>query len=173
MAQTAPATDTAALVAFLRALETGSDPADAARGERLIDWLVHAVDHPDDALDGGMLLRVHGPPASGKDILARLVQALLPTNRCFIDRQVEQLHRTEPLPPHPVRRTFCEVNVNVTGGATFGVCSRVLYSARFTVWVYAEATRHWHVRLPTPAVGGINLAGQPWPGQELAMHWGW
>ena len=56
---------------------------------------------------------------SGKDILARLVQALLPTNRCFIDRQVEQLHRLEPLPPHPVRRTFCEVNVNVTGGGHF------------------------------------------------------
>ena len=54
MAQTAAATDTAALVASLRALETGDDPADAARGERLIDWLVHAVQ---PAPDGRMLLR--------------------------------------------------------------------------------------------------------------------
>ena len=52
MAQTAAATDTAALVASL--LETGDDPADAARGERLIDWLVHAVE---PAPDGRMLLR--------------------------------------------------------------------------------------------------------------------
>ena len=51
MAQTAAATDTAALVASL--LETGDDPADAARGERLIDWLVHAVQ---PAPDGRMLL---------------------------------------------------------------------------------------------------------------------
>ena len=52
MAQTAAATDAAALVASL--LETGDDPADAARGERLIDWLVHAVQ---PAPDGRMLLR--------------------------------------------------------------------------------------------------------------------
>ena len=52
MAQTAAATDTAALVASLH--ETGDDPADAARGERLIDWLVHAVQ---PAPDGRMLLR--------------------------------------------------------------------------------------------------------------------
>ena len=51
MAQTAAATDTAALVASL--LETGDDPADAARGERLIDWLVHAVQ---PAPDGRILL---------------------------------------------------------------------------------------------------------------------
>ena len=54
MAQTAAATNAAALVASLRALETGDDPADAARGERLIDWLVHAVQ---PAPDGRMLLR--------------------------------------------------------------------------------------------------------------------
>ena len=53
MAQTAAATNTAALVASLRALETGDDPADAARGERLIDWLVHAVQ---PAPDGRILL---------------------------------------------------------------------------------------------------------------------
>ena len=76
MAQTASATDTAALVAFLRALETG-DPADAARGERLIDWLVHAVDHPDDALDGGSCC-AFTDLQPGKDIRAARAGAPVP-----------------------------------------------------------------------------------------------
>ena len=175
--ETAAATDTAALVAFLRALETGDDPADATRGEQLIDWLMHAVDHPDDALDGGMLLRVYGPPASGKGVLARLVQALLPPNRCFIDHEAEQLYRPGPLlPPHPVRRAFCVINVdNVMAGPVFGdLGMRPLFTLHKNVFVYADATRHLLVRLPPPAVGGRRsyiaraAAGALWNPQAIA-----